>query len=193
MLETKKHDPFDALVANWIGEVGQLHRQIQKLPMEIDATLTPTKKLLQNAQVNLAQQLSALPGAADKEMKRASAETISMLAAEVTKIAQQISDDAAVAERHKAFYLAASVLSVSSTMFFSAGIYLGSRGISLMMLGGITLLAGIAGGMWLLVLLNGIDKNIQSKSVKSSATAIEKPYSMWTDPEFPIGKNKRNN
>ncbi len=188
MLESNKQDPFDALVANWIGELGQLHQLIKKLPIDIDATLTPTKKLLHSAQVGLAQQLSALPGAADKEMKRASAETISVLAAEVAKIARQISDEAAAAERHKSFFLAAGLLSISSTIFFGAGVYIESRGFSWVMLVAITLLLGIAGGMGLLIMLSGIEKDIQSKSDTSSSSDIDKPYSLWTDSEFPIGR-----
>ena len=130
----------------------------------------------------------ALPGAADKEMKRAGAETISILAAEVAKIAHRISDDSAVAERHKAFYLAAGLLSFSSTVFFSAGIFLYSQSFSWVMLGGASLLIGIAGGMLLLVALNGIDKKIEE--VKSSTAG---GYSLWTDPDLAnlLGKGKR--
>lgn len=162
MLETKKHDPFDALVANWIGEVGQLHRQIQKLPMEIDAALTPTKILLQSAQVNLAKQLSALPGAADKEMKRAGAQTIAELSDQVALIASRISADSAQAERHRAFYLASALLSVSAVMFAGLGVYLGSRDWSTATLCGTVMLGGIATGMILLTFLNGIEHSVDS-------------------------------
>lgn len=129
----------------------------------------------------------ALPGAADKEMKRAGAETISILAAEVAKIAHRISDDAAVAERHKAFYLAAGLLSLSSTVFFGAGIFLGTLNFTWVMLGGVSLLLGIAGGMSLLVALNGIDK--KKEAVKSSTAASHTlehldPPPTWSQDEF---------
>ena len=42
----KKPDHFDGLVAEWIGEVGQLHQKIQQLPKAMDEALLPTIRLL---------------------------------------------------------------------------------------------------------------------------------------------------
>jgi len=106
MLEDKKQDAFEALVGDWIGEVGQLHQRIQELPVALAAALSPTQLLLKQSQEELTVQLNTLPGAADKEMKRAGVEVLSLLSQEVSKISQTIAGDAAKAEKGKAIELA---------------------------------------------------------------------------------------
>ena len=60
MFDHEKQDKFDALVADWIGQIGQLHKEIGQLP-------------------------AALDGAADREMKRACDEAVRRLSNEVYK------------------------------------------------------------------------------------------------------------
>ena len=95
----------------------------------------------------------ALPVAADKQMQRAGAETMAGLATEVAKIAHRIADDSAIAERHKAFYLAAGLLSLASTLFFAVGILLGAQIVSWVALGALSLLVGLVGGICLTIFL----------------------------------------
>lgn len=132
------------------------HTAEEKLKILYEDSLMEIRELTSRLEsIKLA--VIALPGAADKEMKRAGAETISILATEVAKIAHRISDDSAVAERHKAFYWAAGLISCSSTIFFSAGAYLASRDFSLILVAGSSSLIGIVGGVFMLVALNGIE------------------------------------
>ena len=68
----QKPDAFDALVGEWIGELGQVHQQVKQLPGAVSEALRPTRSMLNDAQTKLELQLASLPGAADKELKRAS-------------------------------------------------------------------------------------------------------------------------
>ncbi len=87
----------DALIHELIGDVGRLDDNIKSLPVTLNNILEPTKKELREIQSNLLEQLAALPGAADKELKRAGDAAISSLSTEVGKIAQRIAGDAAAA------------------------------------------------------------------------------------------------
>lgn len=87
----------DALIHELIGDVGRLDDNIKSLPVTLNNILEPTKKELREIQKNLLEQLAALPGAADKELKRAGDAAISSLSTEVGKIAQRIAGDAAAA------------------------------------------------------------------------------------------------
>ena len=93
----QKPDAFDALVGEWIGELGQVHQQVKQLPGAVSEALRPTRSMLNDAQTKLELQLASLPGAADKELKRAGDAAIASLATEVGKIAQKIAGDAAEA------------------------------------------------------------------------------------------------
>ena len=151
MFEEKKQDAFDALVGEWIGEVGQLHQQIQNLPVALDAALSPSKLMLKNAQDKLAQQLSTLPEAADKEMNRAGAEMLSSLSLEVSKIAQKIANDAATIERNKSFSLAVlSVIAVAAIFTwvgFSVRLVADSLFLNVLKIECVSMAAGIALGI----------------------------------------------
>ncbi|MDD2742233.1 MAG: hypothetical protein PHV02_08160 [Rhodocyclaceae bacterium] len=73
--------------------------------------------------------IERLPGAAEKEMKRASDAAIASLSTQVGKIAKEIAGDSAAAERHNAFTKAASI-SVGAVILIGAffgvsGYYLG--------------------------------------------------------------------
>ena len=97
-METSAHrTPRDALIYDLLGDVGRLDEKIKSLPAALNEVLEPTKKELRNIQGNLLEQLAALPGAADKELKRAGDAAIASLATEVGKIAQKIAGDAAKA------------------------------------------------------------------------------------------------
>lgn len=87
----------DALIHELIGDVGRLDDNIKSLPVALNKVLEPTKEELREIQSNLLEQLAALPGAADKELKRAGDAAISSLSTEVGKIAQKIAGDAAAA------------------------------------------------------------------------------------------------
>ena len=87
----------DALIHELIGDVGRLDDNIKSLPVTLNKVLEPTKKELREIQSNLLEQLAALPGAADKELKRAGDAAISSLSTEVGKISQRIAGDAAAA------------------------------------------------------------------------------------------------
>lgn len=89
--------PRDALIYELIGDVGRLDEKIKSLPATLNDALEPTKKELHEIQSNLLEKLAALPGAAEKELKRAGDQAISALSAEVGKIAQKIAGDAAAA------------------------------------------------------------------------------------------------
>ena len=93
----QKPDAFDALVGEWIGELGQVHQQVKQLPGAVSEALRPTRSMLNDAQTKLELQLASLPGAADKELKRASDAAIASLSTEIGKIAQKIAGDAAKA------------------------------------------------------------------------------------------------
>ena len=93
----QKPDAFDALVGEWIGELGQVHQQVKQLPGAVSEALRPTRSMLNDAQTKLELQLASLPGAADKELKRASDAAIASLSTEIGKIAQKIAGDAAEA------------------------------------------------------------------------------------------------
>ena len=97
----QKPDAFDALVGDWIGELGQLHQQVKQLPGAVAEALRPTRSMLADAQTKLELQLASLPGAADKEAKRANDAVISGLGKEVGRIAQQIAGNAAEATAAK--------------------------------------------------------------------------------------------
>ena len=97
----QKPDAFDALVGDWIGELGQLHQQVKQLPGAVAEALRPTRSMLADAQTKLELQLASLPGAADKEAKRANDAVISGLGKEVGLIAQQIAGNAAEATAAK--------------------------------------------------------------------------------------------
>ncbi len=97
-MDTSAHrTPRDALIYDLLGDVGRLDEKIKSLPAALNEVLEPTKKELRNIQGNLLEQLAALPGAADKELKRAGDAAIASLATEVGKIAQKIAGDAAKA------------------------------------------------------------------------------------------------
>ena len=97
-MDTSAHrTPRDALIYDLLGDVGRLDEKIKSLPAALNEVLEPTKKELRNIQGNLLEQLAALPGAADKELKRAGDAAIASLATEVGKIAQKIAGDAAEA------------------------------------------------------------------------------------------------
>ena len=89
----------DALIAETLGDVQKLRDEVKILP-EI---------------------LRELPGAVDKEMKRAGAEMISGLSGEVGRIAQRLAGDAVVAERNRAISMAVLALSVSALIFGGTG------------------------------------------------------------------------
>lgn len=169
------------------------HTAEEKIKILYEDSLAEIRELTGRIELAKAAILS-LPAAADKEMKRAGAETIAGLAAEVAKIAHRISDDSAIAERHKAFYLAAGLLSFSSTVFFAAGIFVAAQKLSWVLLGGVSLLIGIVGGMSLLIFLNGIDKKMeegQSRS-KEPTAPIPTSSSFWTDSDFYDKKKPKN-
>ena len=93
----QKPDAFDALVGEWIGELGQVHQQVKQLPGAVAEALRPTRSMLNDAQTKLELQLASLPGAADKELRRAGDSAIASLSTEIGKIAQKIAGDAAEA------------------------------------------------------------------------------------------------
>ena len=62
----KKPDHFDGLVAEWIGEVGQLHQKIQQLPKAMDEALLPTMRLLND----LSKQLNSLHSTNDELLRK---------------------------------------------------------------------------------------------------------------------------
>lgn len=85
----------DALIHELIGNVGQLDDRIKSLPATLNKALEPTKNELHEIQINLLEKLSTLPGAADKELKRAGDAAISSLAGQVGNIANKIAGNAA--------------------------------------------------------------------------------------------------
>ena len=87
----------DALIYDLLGDVGRLEEKIKSLPATLNNALEPTKKELRDIQSNILKQIAALPGAADKEAKRANDAVISSLGKEVGRIAQQIAGNAAEA------------------------------------------------------------------------------------------------
>ena len=98
-MDTSAHrTPRDALIYDLLGDVGRLDEKIKSLPAALNEVLEPTKRELHNIQGNLLEQLAALPGAADKELKRASDAAIASLSTEIGKIAQKIAGDAAEAK-----------------------------------------------------------------------------------------------
>lgn len=97
-----KPDAFDLLVGEWTGELGQLHHQVKQLPDAIAGALQPTRKLLVEAQVKLEKQLEAMPGAADKELKRASDATFKALATSLMETVRRQSGYAAEETASKA-------------------------------------------------------------------------------------------
>ena len=92
-----KPDAFDARVGEWIGERGPVHQQVKQLPGAVAEALRPTRSMLNDAQTKLELQLASLPGAADKELRRAGDSAIASLSTEIGKIAQKIAGDAAEA------------------------------------------------------------------------------------------------
>ena len=92
----------DALIYDLLGDVGRLEEKIKSLPATLNNALEPTKKELRDIQSNILKQIAALPGAADKEAKRANDAVISSLGKEVGRIAQQIAGNAAEATAAKA-------------------------------------------------------------------------------------------
>ena len=98
----QKPDAFDALVGDWIGELGQLHQQVKQLPGAVAEALRPTRSMLVDAQTKLELQLASLPAAADKEAKRAGDAAISGLAGEVGRIAKNIAIQASEATAARA-------------------------------------------------------------------------------------------
>lgn len=102
-METSAHRTTrDALIHELLGDVGRLDEKINLLPVALNKALEPTKNELHDIQCNLLEQLAALPGAADKELKRAGDAAIASLSTEVGKIAQRIAGDAAAATAAKA-------------------------------------------------------------------------------------------
>lgn len=123
----KKPDLFDALVAEWIGEVGQLHHKIQQLPAAMHSALSPTETLIKSACAGLAKQLDSLPNAADKEMNRASNAAITRLSIEVGQIAQKIAGDTALAARYKSISNAIIIVSSSAVTLILFSGYAGFK------------------------------------------------------------------
>jgi len=183
MLDGQKQDAFEALLASWIGEVGQLHRQIRNLPVEIDAALSPTKKLLARSQDELAQQLNALPGAADREMKRAGEEAISVFTKDIERLSLQLSKISSEKERHKAIYWAAGSLTLFSMFFFFAGIYFNGQSV-----GWVTLLStfstGLAGGILLMLSFSQVEKKTPTSATGHTFKHIDYPPPTWSLDEF---------
>jgi hypothetical protein len=146
MSDNKKPDAFEALVAEWIGEVGQLHQSISGLPKALNETLAPTLTLLKDAEIGLAKQINSMPDKTDMEFKRASSESLAILAEEIGSIASKIAGDAAAAERNKSFQIAIIVFSICSIFFFSAGFVIANHSLQLTTVAMFSLIAGIAGG-----------------------------------------------
>ena len=125
-MESNSHrTPRDALIYDLLGDVGRLDEKIKSLPSVLNNALEPTKKELRDIHLNLLEQIASLPGAADKELKRASDEAIASLSTQVSKIAQEIAGDSAAAERHNAFTKAASI---SVGAFILIGAFFGVSG-----------------------------------------------------------------
>lgn len=183
MLDGQKQDAFEALVADWIGEVGQLHRQIQKLPVEIDVALSPTKKLLAKSQDELAQQLNALPGAADREMKRAGAEAILVFSKDIERLSLQLAEISSAKERYRAVYWAAGSLTLFSLFFFCAGSFFSGQSVGWGTLFS-TFFTGLAGGIFLMLSFSRTEKKTPTSAASHTLERLDYPPPTWSLDEF---------
>lgn len=108
----------------------------------------------------------------------------------VGKTAQKIAGDSAATERANSMFWAAVALSVFASLFFCSGLYLGSRSLGWVSFGGLTLFAGVLGGM---ALLTAITK--EEKSIASSTSIPQQPhykYPLWSEAEFTQAVSLRN-
>lgn len=104
----------------------------------------------------------------------------------VGKTAQIIAGDSAAAQRSDSMFWAAVAMSVFSSLFFCLGLYLGSRSLGWVWFGGLTLFAGVIGGMAVLTAISKQGKALENYVVHP-ATAFRQPtykYPFWSEAEF---------
>ncbi|MEI7613282.1 MAG: hypothetical protein WCK63_10255 [Betaproteobacteria bacterium] len=83
----KADDAYEKLVAEWTGEVGQLHLSIKALPAELRLAADPPVKAIKDASFDLNRLLAGLPAALEKENERARVDSVGKMAEAVTSLA----------------------------------------------------------------------------------------------------------
>lgn len=98
----------DAIIAELLGDVGELHDQIKILPNELEKSVGRFVR-------------DTLPSEANVIMNKAALTAIGLMASQVGEIAQQIAGDTAASQRYKSFWLAAAGVLVCAVVFGGAG------------------------------------------------------------------------
>jgi hypothetical protein len=121
MADPQKPDAFEALVAEWIGEIGTLEQKINNLPGALDKSLASTIASLNIAKENLEKQLKTLPDIADQEIARASKDAITPLANEVSLLAHKLAETSAITNRNKSYWMLSAGIFLCAITFGSTG------------------------------------------------------------------------
>lgn len=104
----------------------------------------------------------------------------------VGKTAQEIARDSAAAQRMDSMFWATVVMSVFSSLFFCLGLYLGSRSLGWMSFGGLTLFAGVMGGIAVLTAITkqemALGNYVVHPATASQQPAYKDPF--WSEAEF---------